>query len=343
MSKKTKKLLMQLAGIVISLAFLVFLFYKVNFSELGTALKDANYWWLIPNVILIMVTMVFRAYRWKHMVQPIKVVPISRLFSITMIGFMANNVLPFRLGEFVRAYSLSSKERVSKSAALATIFVERMVFDLLALLVIFGVVLLISPLKMFDELKMGAIVTVGTGLVGLGFAIYLSRRSGRDSHILKRLLSLFPQSVRPIIENTVAKFATGLEFLRDKDRIFWVTFHTFMIWVIMGLSNYFVLLAFGFYDLPIAASFVILVVVSILIMVPASPGFIGVYHYGTVLSLGFYGIPKTQALSCALVMHATQFLVVTLVGFYYLRREHLSLKEIEEGAEQEIEDEIEHT
>ncbi len=343
MTKKTKKILMQSAGIVISLAFLAFLFYKVNFAELGTALKDANYWWLIPNVILIMVTMVFRAYRWKHMVQPIKVVPVSRLFSITMIGFMANNVLPFRLGEFVRAYSLSSKEKVSKSAALATIFVERMVFDLLALLVIFGVVLLISPLKMFDELKMGAVVTVGTGLVGLAFAIYLSRRSSRDSHILRRLLNLFPEKIRPIIDNTVTKFATGLEFLQDKDRIFWVTFHTFMIWVIMGLSNYFVLLAFGFYNLPIAASFVILVVVSILIMVPASPGFIGVYHYGTVLSLGFYGIPKAQALSCALVMHATQFLVITLVGFYYLRREHLSLKEIEEGAEQELEEEIEQT
>jgi uncharacterized protein (TIRG00374 family) len=343
MTRKTKKVLMQFTGFAISAGFLVFLFYKVNFSQLVTALKDANYWWLIPNVVLIMVTMVFRAYRWRHMVQPIKEVPISRLFSITMIGFMANNVLPFRLGEFVRAYSLSSKERVSKSAALATIFVERMVFDLLALLVIFGVVLLISPLKMFDELKMGAVVTVGTGLLGLVFAIYLSRRSGRDSHILKRLLAILPRSFRPIIENTVAKFATGLEFLKKKERIFWVIYHTFMVWLIMGLSNYFVLLAFGFYGLPIAASFVILVVVSILIMVPASPGFIGVYHYGTVLSLGFYGVPRGQALSCALVMHATQFLVITLVGFYYLRREHLSLREIEKGAEEELEEEIEHT
>lgn len=331
MTGKMKKNLMQLFGLLISAGLLLFLFYKVDFRQLGIALKEANYWWLIPNIVLIMVTMIFRAYRWKHMVQPIKVISFSRLFSITMIGFMANNVLPFRLGEFVRAYSLSMKEQVSKSASLATIFVERIVFDLLALLAIFGVVLIVSPLEMFRELKISAIVTVAAGFLGLLIAIYLSRRSHRESHILKRIIGILPLRVRPQVEAVVARFATGLDFMRDWKRVFWVTYHTLLIWIIMGLSNYFVLLAFGF-KLPLAASFVILVVVSILIMVPSSPGFVGVYHYGTVLSLGFYGIRGESAVSCALVMHATQFLVITLVGFYYLRREHLSLQQIEEEA-----------
>lgn len=331
MTGRMKKNLMQLFGLLISAGFLLFLFYKVDFHQLGVALKEANYWWLIPNIILIMVTMVFRAYRWKHMVQPIKIIPFSRLFSITMIGFMANNVLPFRLGEFVRAYSLSKKEQVSKSASLATIFVERIVFDLLALLAIFGVVLLISPLEMFRELKISAAITVVAGFLGLLLAIYLSGHNRRESHILKRIIGILPLRIRPQIEEVVARFATGLDFMRDWKRVFWVTYHTLLIWIIMGLSNYFVLLAFGF-KLPLAASFVILVVVSILIMVPSSPGFVGVYHYGTVLSLGFYGVRGEGAISCALVMHATQFLVITLVGFYYLRREHLSLKQIGEEA-----------
>lgn len=332
MTERTKKLLMQLAGLAISVGFLIYLFYKVDFRALGGALKGANYWWLIPNIILIMVTMVFRAFRWDHMVRPIKKISFSRLFSITMIGFMANNVLPFRLGEFVRAYSLSEREHVSKSASLATIFVERIVFDLLALLIIFGIVLVISPLQMMPEIKMGAIVTIITAMVGLVLAIYLSSRGERESHVLKAILKIFPARSRPTIEAVVARFATGMDFMRDWRCVFWTTFHTFMIWIIMGLSNYFVLLAFGWH-LPLTASFVILVVVSILIMVPASPGFVGVYHYGTVLSLGIYGIGKEEALSCALVMHATQYLVITLVGFYYLRREHLSLKQIEEKAE----------
>lgn len=327
MMGKVKKAITLVAGIAISVALMVYLFHEVDFAELSTALKGANYWWLIPNIILIMVTMVFRAYRWRHMVMPIKDVPLSRLFSITMIGFMANNVLPFRLGEFVRAYSLSSKEQVSKSASMATIFVERIVFDLLMLLLIFGVVLLVSPLIVVEELKIGAIVTVITGLIGLLGAFYISTRAERDSHILKRILTFLPQRVRPKIEDVVIRFATGLVFMRDRKRLFWVSFHTLMIWVVMGLSNYFIFLAFG-HSLPIAASFVLLVVVSILIMVPSSPGFVGVYHGGAVLSLGFYNVYQEEALSIALVMHATQFLVITLVGFYYLQREHLSLSQI---------------
>ncbi|MCK5126510.1 MAG: flippase-like domain-containing protein [candidate division Zixibacteria bacterium] len=332
MTRKSKKILMQIAGIAISVALMVFLFYKVDFAELTGALKGANYWWLIPNIILIWITMIFRAYRWKHMVSPIKPIPVKRLFSIVMIGFMANNVLPFRLGEFVRAYSLSNKEDVSKSASMATIFVERIVFDLLALMIIFVIVLWVSPLVLDEKLKLGGIVTVVIGLIGLIFTVYLSSRGDRESHILKWLLALIPKNIRPRIENLVARFATGMIFMRDWKRVFWVTFHTFMIWVIMGLSNYFILLAFDM-SLNISASFVILVVVSILIMVPASPGFVGVYHYGAALSLSFYNIDHSTALSCSIVMHATQYLVVTLAGFYYLRREHLSLKQIEEEAE----------
>lgn len=331
MTRRFKKTLVQFSGIAISIALLVFLSYKVDWGELTASLKGANYFWLIPNVILIMVTMVFRAYRWKHMVQPIKKIGVGRLFSITMIGFMANNVLPFRLGEFVRAYSLSIKEDVSKSASMATIFVERLVFDLLMLLMIFGTVLLISPLMVIEELKFGAIVTIVIGLFGLLVAVYLSHRGQRDSHLLKRILAIVPRRVSPIIEDVVSRFATGLEFMRDKKQVFWVTVYTLLIWIVMGLSNYFVFLAFGF-DLPVAASFVLLVVVSILILVPSSPGFIGVYHYGAVLALSFYDIPRSAALPCSIVMHATQYLVITLVGFYYLRREHLSLKDIEKEA-----------
>lgn len=323
---------MQLTGFAISIALLVYLFYQVDFHKLGNALKEANYWWLIPNIILIWITMIFRAYRWKHMVWPIKQLSAKRLFSITMIGFMANNVLPFRLGELVRAYSLSKKEDVSKSASMATIFVERIVFDLLALMIIFVIVLAISPLILNDMLKKGSIIVVSVGLIGLLFAVYLSSRGTRESHLLKFLLALLPKSIRPKMENLVARFATGMEFMRDWKRVFWVTYHTFLIWGIMGISNYFILLAFGLH-LNIAASFVILVVVSILITVPASPGFVGVYHYGAALSLSFYGVDQSAALSCSIVMHATQYLVVTLGGLYYLRREHLSLKQIEEEVE----------
>jgi uncharacterized membrane protein YbhN (UPF0104 family) len=107
----------------------------------------------------------------------------------------------------------------------------------------------------------------------------------------------------------------------------------------MGLSNIFVFKAFDL-NLPIDAAYVVLVVVSISILVPSSPGFVGVYHAGAVWSLIQYGVSREDALSCALVLHAAQYIVVTLMGFYFLKKEHLSLKRLEEEAtESEMEGE----
>ena len=142
MTGRGRRCLSIAVGIVISIVFMVLLFRNIDFSELIGALRGANYYWLIPNIVLIMFTMYQRAYRWAFMIRPVKEVPFHKLLAATCIGFMANNVLPLRLGEFVRAYSLSYQDRqVSKSASLATIFVERMVFDLVALLLILGVVI----------------------------------------------------------------------------------------------------------------------------------------------------------------------------------------------------------
>ena len=104
----------------------------------------------------------------------------------------------------------------------------------------------------------------------------------------------------------------------------------------MGLSNYFVFMAFGF-DITVDASFVLLVVVSILIMVPSTPGFLGVYHYGVVVSLGLYGISDEEARACAIVLHAAQYLVVTAMGFYFLKKEHLSLNTEDDSSDSQSE------
>jgi len=113
-----------------------------------------------------------------------------------------------------------------------------------------------------------------------------------------------------------------------------VSIHTMLIWLAMGISNIFIFYAFGF-DLPIYASYVLLVVVSISILIPSSPGFIGVYHAGVVFTLSRFGIDTDHAVSCSLVLHAAQFIPITLMGFYYLKKEHLSLKQLKKEALEE--------
>ncbi|MFZ1683585.1 MAG: lysylphosphatidylglycerol synthase transmembrane domain-containing protein [Candidatus Zixiibacteriota bacterium] len=319
-------------GFAISIGLLYLLFRSINFNELVGALKEANYVWLLPNIALVAFGMYQRAYRWRFMLDPIKPVKYNNLIAATCIGFMANNVLPLRLGEFVRAYSLASQDKgITKSASLATIFVERMVFDLVALLLIFGVVIETSHLDLQTDMREGLLVAVGIALIGILFMLLLALRPSQSGEIISRTLFFLPARIRSKVQDLVQKSTRGLEFIRDPKKLWPVAGQTLILWIIMGVSNWFVFQAFGF-DLPISASFVLLVVVSVSILIPSSPGFVGVYHVGTVWTLENYHIGRAEALSFALVLHAAQYIPITLMGFYYLRKEHLSLKNLEQEA-----------
>ncbi len=334
-----KKIWSFILGIVISVVFLFVIFRNVNFADLIGALKSANYYWLIPNIFFVILAMFQRALRWKYMLMPISSLKYSRLLSATCIGFMANNVLPLRLGEFVRAYALARQgKEVTKSASLATIFVERMVFDLLALLSILTVILWFVPTKFDNEFRFGAFLSLGVAIFGLIFVIVILMKPEGTGRLLTRYLFFIPDRFKDTIEKTIVKFSKGLLFLKNWRYTFWVSFHSILLWLCMGISNIFIFYAFGFdqppYSLPLSASYVLLVVVSISILIPSAPGFIGVYHAGVVLTLSYYGIRANspEAVSCALILHAAQFIPITLLGFFYVWKEGLSLKQFEKGA-----------
>jgi uncharacterized protein (TIRG00374 family) len=332
MTSGQRRLISVGGSIAVSVLFMWLLFRNIDFVKLGEALSGANYWWLAPNIAMVMFAMPQRAYRWKFMLRPVKEVGFDKLMSATCIGFMANNVLPLRLGEFVRAYSLAFQDKgVSKSASLATIFVERMVFDLVALLLIFGGVLAFAQVNVPDEMKAGIYVAILVALAGLALVLYLALRPTQAGDRIARYMFFLPLRAKETVKAIVVRFSAGLEFMIQAKASSWVGIQTLILWLFMGASNYFVFLAFGF-DLPLEASFFLLVVVSISILVPSSPGFVGVYHAGTVFTLTQYGIGKEPALSFALVLHAAQYVPITLMGFYYLRKEHLSLKQLEREA-----------
>jgi uncharacterized protein (TIRG00374 family) len=332
MSSRSKRLLLIFIGLVISVVSLWQIFRDTEVDELLNALAKPNYLWLIPNLVFVMGSMFQRAYRWRYMLEPIKRVNYSNLLAATCIGFMANNVLPLRLGEYARAHSLAHQDTdISKSSALATIFVERMVFDLLALLVIFGVVLYISPLAFDEPLRLGTYAAIAIAMAGLIFMVFIAMKPEILGELLTRYLFFVPDSAKEKIRNIVLRFARGLEFMRDFRKTSQVIIHTVLIWLAMGLANYFVFLSFGF-DLPLEASYVLLVVVSIMILIPSSPGFFGVYHLGTVLTLELYNVPDVEARAFSIVLHLAQYIPITLMGLYFLKKEHLTLKSIEDVA-----------
>lgn len=326
-----KKLLIAF-GILIAAFFLYLFIQKVEWGKVIAAISQANYWWLIPNVALIFVSISLRAWRWGVMVRPLKKCSFHGLYAATMIGFMASNILPARLGELARPLSLGKIEDISRSAVMATTLVER-VFDLLTLLALFTVIMLFkefpaSVTEDLNHLETAGWLFLAVTLVAVIVLILLKLRTAATLRVLNKVLNIFPQRIQEVGNNILVKFASGLDVLSDPKAVLNISVQSAVLWIIMALSNYFIFLAFDM-TLPIDASFVVLAVVSVGIMLPNAPGFIGPYQYLTVLSLSLYGVERNQAAACSIVMWATQYLTITLAGLYHLKQEHLTLKEVE--------------
>jgi uncharacterized protein (TIRG00374 family) len=312
-------------GLIVSLVFLYLAFRKVDYQELWLALKGASYWYIFPNAVLVILSMWMRAYRWRFMVDPIKKVGLGSLFSSVMIGFMANNVLPARLGEFVRAYSLGSKENISRSATFATIVIER-VFDGFSLLFILWLSLLISPFP--DWVKKTSNLFLLMNIATLAFLVLIEVKRDLTMRFFNFIFRLLPSGLSSRASEILDKFIGGLKVFRDVPSLLWILAWSIFIWIVVGISNYFIFLAFDLHP-PIQASFILLVIVSLGVMLPSSPGFVGTFQFFCIISLATFGYDKNVALPFSIVLHASQYFPVTLLGLYYLRKEHLSLKTLE--------------
>ena len=120
-------------AIGISALFLGIFLSRLDIGETWEILGEANYFALVPAILVYFGSVFFRTFRWQYLLAPVKGLSVRRLYPVVVVGYMANNILPVRLGEVVRAYYVGEREKVSKVAALATIAVER-VFDGLTLL-----------------------------------------------------------------------------------------------------------------------------------------------------------------------------------------------------------------
>jgi len=241
-----------------------------------------------------------------------------------MIGFMANNLLPARLGEFIRAYSIGSKENISKSSALATIVVER-VFDGFTVLSFLAIVLIFFDFPAW--VRKGGYFAFGFFMSVLVFLIFLRLHTKKVIKRVDSLLKFLPASARDKLKNMLYSFAEGLQVLKNSGDLVMVIIFSVAVWLVMASAFEFAIIAFDL-KVPIYAAFVLMVILALGVMIPSSPGFVGTYHYLCIASLGLFAISKDVALSFSIVAHASGFIPITLIGLYYLWRESLSLRDL---------------
>jgi len=166
---KLDKKILFIAGILISIICSWLFARKIEWSQLSVAFKEAKYAYIIPTIILIFASHYIRAVRWSALIAPIKKVSVLNLFSATMIGFMANSVLPARIGEIIRPVMVARKEKVKVSASFATVVMER-IFDVLSIIVFASFLFFFLPVETLQDKSVGIInhAEVSTKVVKAG-------------------------------------------------------------------------------------------------------------------------------------------------------------------------------
>jgi uncharacterized protein (TIRG00374 family) len=310
-------------GIGISAVFLWRALAGLNLQSVSRHMGDANYIWLLPSVTVYFIAVWVRTWRWDYMLRPLKHIAVRRLFPVVVIGYMGNNVYPFRAGELLRSYVLFRREAVAVSASLATVVVER-VFDGLVMLVFVFVALPFAPLPANAEWLQ---TTVNWASVAFFAALLLffglaARPEGAYRLAETLFQKLLPDRLSGPLLDFTQRFLGGLESLRSFRNVVMIFLTSIIIWLLETVKYWFVMHAFDF-----SVSFFTLMlmngIVNLATTLPSAPGYVGTFDGPGIRTLVLYGVEENIAGAYTLVLHAALWLPVTLLGAYYMLREGL--------------------
>lgn len=332
-------------GILISLALLVWFLATIEIQEMLNSLLAAQYVYLLPGILLYIFGVYLRAVRWKLLLNHIKSINTLKLFSVVTIGYMANNILPFRLGELIRSYYISETEDISKTTALVSIFVER-ILDSITLLFFIAAISLVIPLyTTFNSIEISSsiiwkvliiiftLIFLGSFLVLMFSSFFPEQIRDKSSNLIRYFPDRFQQRAITLVEY----FLEAIKPLRNPRTLGNLFLLSVPIWLLeaglftsiaysFGIQNNFP----GFLQLLIAMT-VITSAANIGSSLPAAPGGIGLFEIITreaLILLSIIPMDRTLAAGFATITHAALLLPMILLGQIFLWTNHVSLKKL---------------
>jgi uncharacterized protein (TIRG00374 family) len=307
-------------GLGLSVLAIVALLKAVPAGDVAGHLRATRVGWLAAAMAVTVVGYVFRAARWRALLEPQAVLPLGRVFGPTVVGFLAINTLPARLGEFVRAYVLARLERLPTAGVLGSCAIER-ILDLVFLALFWMLSLLFAPFP--EWFRVSGYVTLGLGGIGAA-ALWLLhvRRHAAERFVEGELVARLPVKLRDGLRKAVPAFGEGLKALSAPGVLLKSAFWTAIMWVVNGSVFLLVGLAVGL-QLPLWSAFLLAFVVCVAILLPSSPGFVGVMEAACVVGLSLVGVDGASALAFGLLYHLTMIAPLILLGTFYALRAHL--------------------
>jgi uncharacterized protein (TIRG00374 family) len=299
----------------------------VHWGEAADALRGANYLWVLAMLPVTVWTLVIRAQRWRVFLQGVGVPPLRPLVSATNIGFMANMILPLRVGEVIRPVLLSRRAQLPLSGVLASVLLER-IFDMFTILFLFG--LSVSVVTVSEQVREWGWMLTGLAVAVAAIIVLIRLQEQLALRIARRLADLLPRNVGDHAYGFAQGFVRALEMLDSPMAYVRAFGWSLYLWMAISLIYVFGFWAFHM-DVPeIRGALVLTTLVAIAVSVPSAPGFIGSFQLGCVLALRIFGIADSPALAFSLIVHLTQFVGVIGAGLYSLWVENISLRDVDQ-------------
>ncbi len=338
MKRSVKRALTWIISLGLTAVLMYFFLHKANFSDVARETENASLSFLGLAVLLEVVSIVMRAYRWGVMLRSVKKgIPMAPLLKATVVSFTMTGLIPGRVGEVGKPYLLSVWQKLPFGSLLASVVLER-AMDLVALVILwFGFVFFgsngISPgadeaMRIFTDLSWGLLAAAVAGGFFLFWLVPRRRVFDRMARRSERL-SRHPLLLKVV--RKVLKFVEGLGTFQKKRTILWVTVLSVLIWGCIAGSAWALIKALRLH-LPIGASVLLLMFVSFGAAIPTPGGIGGVHKAIQIALVTFYSVGTETAITAGILGHATMFFPGILWGLGYLALGRVHLRELREVA-----------
>lgn len=318
----------------------------LDWPQVGQALRQARYVYLAPALFLYLVGYWSRARRVAQILKPIKPVATNRVLPPLVIGFMFNNILPMRLGEFVFAFLLGKREGISRTGAFSAVVISRIldgfvilsffVFGLLSFLPMGGAAqvvegqVVIGGQKLFRQELLGKIYLGGF----LSLLVFCALFMGcfclivwKDAtlKVLDRLLRFFPSRFSSAGREALEKFIGGLHILKDPRSLLGIFLFNFVPWGLEAVTYLLTGWTLGL-DLNFRQVCLVMGMTNLAMILPSAPGGLGLFEFAGLTAMGLFGIAPEPAFLYIVMVHFIIWAPINLWAIYFLIREHISFR-----------------
>ena len=312
--------------ILVFLSFfgLYYAFESIEFSELYHRIISVDLLKLILAISILMLSAIIRAKRLKYIISPLDTdISTHHLFGATMIGYFGNGILFFRLGELLKAFSISQGNNIKTAESFGVVMLER-VMDALTVFILIVFFLPFIPLEN-QTIRYWVIAFVIATIIFVG-SLFLIKFINWKHMILS--FSILNESFKNKLITVTEKIFKGLELIFKTKHNLKIMLCTVLIWICYFIMTM-LLMESCHIELSLDKVFIMLLIGAIIVAVPALPGGLGTYEAGITYTMTLlFFVSKDLSLTYAIVSHASNYIPYMLVGSFYFIKSGLKFGSI---------------